>query len=1488
VINDILHTLFNIVTQFTGAQGQYIVVNYVIASAFYLMLISVAKSRDTLLKNPSEKTLIWAFSFGFCRELLMVGIAFIQTLHLTSITPTIFPLIEHISLNFTLVLISVALLRCFIDNSAIWLRFLKFSLTISLAISAVVTIWWLNLSAAQNHIDFEQSWANWALHVNCVFWTLSSMVILLKNKQPNAKTTVLISLSIFALTALLPLADILTAHSSSYTYSPISKLCYLIAIFTLGYVYIQKSMQDHAHMQTAIETNETKLSTMLSAINDLVWLKDQEGVFLACNAAFEKFFNAKEVDILGKTDYDFVDKELADFFRQNDRAAIAKGSPSVNEEWISYPDGQRALLETTKTPLLSSSGILIGVLGIAHDITARKQAELALQQSEEQLSIIYDNVNDVIFSISVEPNNQFRFTSINQNFTLTTGLSKDQVVGKLVTEVIPEPSCSAAIDKYKQCAESKQILHWEELSIDPKGEKNGEVSISPILDKNNRCIQIVGTVHDISERKQWEKTLKENEEQFHTILNISQDGFTVNDLSTRFLEVNDAFCHMLGYSREELLQMKTFDICNRDPAEIVEHAKRVMQQGHDLYEAKMRRKDGSIIDVAANIIYSNKYHDRFYAFTHDITKRKKTEANILSLHLEQQAMLDNDQVAILKVQDRTIIWANPAAEKMNGSLPGSMLGKSTREFYLDEETYANVGEAAINAMKTGGIYRTQIQVYKETKEVIWVDISCSILNASQSITLWTLLNITENKKNEARIEKLKKTYQALSEVNQAIVRIEHQSELFPLVCRCAVEFGGMQTAWIAQLDEPNDIMLQVAKYGENLELVETIHISANANSPFGTGPGGVAMRENHPIIMNDTETLHGLNAKKKKNWKSIATFPIYKNGKPNALLCVCHSEVQAFDEEMIALLTEMSSDISFAIDNFNRESQRQQAEEANRLAASIYQASSEAMIISDANGEIIDVNPAFTDITGYSKLEVLGKNCNILESKKHDEEMFINMHKHIATTGKFQGESWAIGKNGDAIPVWMTTNNIYNDDGSLRYQVSLFTDISLQKKSEELIWHQAHIDALTDLPNRRTFLSRLDQEIHKSNRTGQPLALLYLDIDRFKEVNDTLGHATGDLLLQEAAKRLSHCVRDFDVISRLGGDEFTLILTASADLVGVDRVANAILKSLAEPYYFDNDVIYVSASIGITLYPIDASNAEELLKNADQAMYAAKNAGRNQSSYFTPLMQQAAKKRMRLAADLRVALQNNQIWVAYQPIVDLRTHEIIKAEALARWNHPTLGFISPAEFIPIAENTGLIMEIGDWIFQQALHQLKYWQDMHYPEFQLSINMSPIQLQDKSPKSAAYDIEQLNKLGLSGKSVVIEITEGILLDANITAQEKLFGFRDAGIQVALDDFGTGYSSMSYLQKFDIDFIKIDQSFTRNLTKESSTMALCEAIIVMAHKLGMQVIAEGIETEEQKYLLSLAGCDYGQGYLFSKPITHDEFDKLLSKTQQPRLI
>ena len=451
-------------------------------------------------------------------------------------------------------------------------------------------------------------------------------------------------------------------------------------------------------------------------------------------------------------------------------------------------------------------------------------------------------------------------------------------------------------------------------------------------------------------------------------------------------------------------------------------------------------------------------------------------------------------------------------------------------------------------------------------------------------------------------------------------------------------------------------------------------------------------------------------------------------------------------------------------------------------------------------------------------------------------------------------------------------------DGKPLRMIGTHTDISERKNAEAQVFRLAHYDQVTHLPNRTLFLDRFQQEVKKAKRSNHFITLMFLDLDNFKEINDTLGHDMGDLLLKDTAARLVTCVRAEDTVARMGGDEFTIILNNLKDQISTERIAQNILDRFSEPFNLGGEVVYITASIGISVYPVDGTEVEVLLKNADQAMYAAKEQGKNRYHYFTPTMQDAALTRMHLSNDLRTALVAKQFQLHYQPIVDLTSGDIHKAEALIRWQHPLRGLVSPVEFIPIAEHTGLIVEIGDWVFSEAVNQVIKWR-MHQPNFQISINRSPVQFR----ANLKYHLNWVNHLqarGLPGNSICIEITEGLLLDARDAVISQLEIFSKANIQVAIDDFGTGYSSLAYLRKFNIDYVKIDRSFTSNIHPGSSDLVLCEAIIVMSHKLGKKVVAEGIETQEQLDLLKAAGCDFGQGYLFSRPVPANEFENLIN--------
>ena len=540
----------------------------------------------------------------------------------------------------------------------------------------------------------------------------------------------------------------------------------------------------------------------------------------------------------------------------------------------------------------------------------------------------------------------------------------------------------------------------------------------------------------------------------------------------------------------------------------------------------------------------------------------------------------------------------------------------------------------------------------------------------------------------------------------------------------------------------------------------------------------------------------------------------------------------------------------------------------------------------DLRSDSVYYSPRWKALLGHTEQEV-GTSPVEWQHRLHAQDRAAAMAAlEACLSGRkssFYSEHRLRCRNGDWKWVQMRAAVTARDHtGSALRLTGTMSDISRRRLSEERVWQHANFDALTNLPNRRLFRDRLEQEVKKAQRNGQQIGLMFIDLDRFKEVNDLLGHDAGDMLLIQAAQRLAACVRDSDTVARLGGDEFTVILPGLETLEATGKIADKILHTLGRPFQLGNEVAYLSGSLGITIFPDDAASPEELIRNADQAMYGAKHAGRNQFRYFTRSMQEKAHARLRLATELRGALAAGQLQVHYQPVVDLASGRITKAEALLRWQHPTLGQVDPALFVPLAEESGLIVEIGEWVFRQAAACARRWSEQLGSVFQIGVNKSPVQFM----ATEAQDDwgSHLQAMGLSGNCIAVEITEGMLLNASPNVAAKLLAYRDAGIQVAIDDFGTGYSSMAYLKKFDIDYLKIDRSFVRDMASDETDRAIAESVIVMAHRLGLKVIAEGIETREQMELLTAAGCDFGQGFLYARATPAEEFERMLRGAQR----
>jgi len=561
--------------------------------------------------------------------------------------------------------------------------------------------------------------------------------------------------------------------------------------------------------------------------------------------------------------------------------------------------------------------------------------------------------------------------------------------------------------------------------------------------------------------------------------------------------------------------------------------------------------------------------------------------------------------------------------------------------------------------------------------------------------------------------------------------------------------------------------------------------------------------------------------------------------------------------------------------------ERIDAQETLRLHAHIFEHSDEGILITDAHERIVSVNRAFTRITGYEARDVAGQTPRVLRSGQHDAAFYAEIRQRIEREGRWQGEIQDRRKNGEIYPTWVSISAVRDGDGKITHYFSIFSDITERKRAEERIHYLAYYDALTELPNRALFYKLVDQALIEARRNRQHGAILFIDLNRFKPINDSLGHGVGDSLLQLIGLRLREALRNEDVVARLGGDEFVVALFDIARREHAAVVAQKILASFEAPFVIDQHELKVGAAVGISVYPQDGDDTETLLRLSDIAMYRAKKAGADGYAFFSQEMNARALDRLKIENGLRHAIERNELRLHYQPKADLASGRIVGAEALVRWQHPEQGMVSPADFIPVAEETGLIVRISAWVIDAALRQACALRDAGFAPIRIAVNLSA---RDFSPLLPQRVAAALAAHGIGPDWLELEITESMLMHSTDRVIEMMDEISKLGVALALDDFGTGYSSLSYLKRFPIDTLKIDRSFVMNMPRDTNDCAIAGAIVGMAKQLGHKVIAEGVETAEQLTFLKGLGCDEMQGYLLSAPVTAEKFAALLREDRR----
>ncbi|MBI2311288.1 MAG: EAL domain-containing protein [Betaproteobacteria bacterium] len=582
-----------------------------------------------------------------------------------------------------------------------------------------------------------------------------------------------------------------------------------------------------------------------------------------------------------------------------------------------------------------------------------------------------------------------------------------------------------------------------------------------------------------------------------------------------------------------------------------------------------------------------------------------------------------------------------------------------------------------------------------------------------------------------------------------------------------------------------------------------------------------------------------------------------------------------------------SDEIAGAAAAFNRVMEKtRRMVEAERISADVFEHALEGIMVCDRSARILKVNPAFTLTTGYAEEEAVGQTPRLLQSGRHDEAFYQSFWEALTTRGQWRGDIWNKRKNGEVYPEWLNISSVRDERGEIEYYIAVFSDITERKRQEAIITYQAYHDALTGLPNRVLFKDRLDQALAVARRRGdQPVAVMFLDLDRFKFINDSLGHDVGDQLLKEVARRLRASVRETDTVARLGGDEFTVLLPEISDPKSAELVASKILAATRQPYHIRDKELFVTTSIGISLYPGDGRGGEDLMKNADAAMYHVKGQGRAGHCFYAPELGTHTLRHVQLEGELHRAIERNEFSVLYQPQLSLETGKMIGVEALVRWNHPRLGQIPPAEFLHLAEETGLIVPIGEWVLATACSQASSWRAQGFEPLLVSVNLSPRQFYHDNLMEMIG--KALGSSGLPAQCLELEISEALAMQE----VERTIGILEAiarlGVRLAITEFGVGfYSSVNELRRMPINTIKIDRSFVRDLNTDAQNCTLVEGMINLSRGPELKVVAMGVENSGQLDRLRAMRCDHAQGHLFSEPLPAERIPGLLSRAPVPR--
>ena len=1196
-------------------------------------------------------------------------------------------------------------------------------------------------------------------------------------------------------------------------------------------------------------------------------------------------------EAIGKTRWDLAVEDMTEADWAEHKAAL-KAHQRFQDFVIKRrnKDGELIYISLSGEPIFDADFRFIGYRGIGKDVTLQEQARMALAESEERFRQLagltadwYWEQDENLRFISIGESRNFNRSDIAPQIGLTrwelpyAGVSEEQrqELDGLIAE--RKPFRDFVLTRYKAGSEPRII----------------STSGYPIFDPGGRFKGYRGIGRDITELKQAERALRRSEERFRSLTELSSDWYWEQDEELRTTYMSPRYSARTGLAMKPTLGQTRFETDNLWESEEQKADHRATLEAHlPFRDLRLARADESgelrYLSISGEPVFDQE--GRFAGYRgigRDLTEQKLAERALRASEERFRSLteLSSDWYWEQDAELR-FTFVSSAIDAISGVHQSDRLGKRRWEIpgLLFDPVLLDQHKKFLVERKPFRDFRYTRQMPDGRLRHISIT-GAPLFDAGGTFTGYRGIGreVTTEVGAEQRMGRLRDFYAALSKVNDAIIHASDEQRLFNEVCSIAVTYGHAIFARICMIDPRTGMVDNVAIAGNDQGYGERAPISIDPERPEGQGPTAIALRTNTPDVSNDIEAdprnLYWRAAMMSTGARSYVVFPLNRRAQVVGSLHIYAAEKNWFDDELVALITELAANISFALDNFAREEERQNAALALRASEQrfrdVAEAAGEFVWENDLEGRFTYVSPRAVDYTGYAAEELVGHTAIEFMPPGEGERIRQWLSENTRPDRSFRGmEHMFLSKSGEVLWMQVSAVSIWDENGKPLGQRGTTRDISELKRSEARISYLATRDPLTELPNRLLFNDRLEQGIIAARRKLDKLGVLFLDLDRFKNINDSLGHHTGDLLLKEVAARMASCIRKGDTLSRLGGDEFVVTLEGLAHAEDAAQVALKIITALRRPLSVGGHTLNTSCSIGISIYPDDAEDSSELMKNADTAMYHAKEQGRNNFQFFSPEMNLRAVERHRLETELRLALDQGQFVLHYQPQADIRHGMLVGMEALIRWQHPQRGLVPPNSFIPVAEESGLIGPIGQWALRTACEQIQHWQAAGLPIVKVAVNISARQFNE--PRDFADDVTRLlNSIGLDPRYLELEMTESMLLknvDENVAVLRKLGSL---GTSLAVDDFGTGYSSLAYLKQLPIDTLKIDRTFVRDIESDADDAAIIKAIIAMAHSLDLRVTAEGVETQGQLAALRKLRCDQFQGYLLSPAIPADEF-------------